>query len=83
METVYDWLTVALFAGLIVIFLERSTSAEAHESDSLLNYLVAGAGCALTNYLGNHGHDAFAILLFISTIGFVLFFIRPFGPRKT
>ena len=28
METVYDWVTVAIFAGLIVLFLQRSVGPE-------------------------------------------------------
>jgi len=26
MDTIYDWLSLAIFAGLIVLFLQRSTS---------------------------------------------------------
>ena len=28
METPYDWITVAIFAGLVVLFMQRSTSDE-------------------------------------------------------
>ena len=28
METVYDWVTVAIFAGLVVLFVQRSTTEE-------------------------------------------------------
>ena len=60
METVYDWVTVAIFAGLIVLFVQRSTTEEeAQQHDSLLLYLGAGVGCAVANYVGNKGnaHD--------------------------
>ena len=56
METVYDWVTVAIFAGLVVLFVQRSTSEEElRERDSLLLYLAAALGCAVANYLGNQG----------------------------
>jgi len=42
METVYDWITIGIFAGLVVLFLQRSMEGQ-HE-DSLFHYLVAGSG---------------------------------------
>ena len=81
METVYDWVTMALFAGLAVLFLQRSMEEELQ--DSILHYLIAGVGCALANYLGNSGQDILAILLIAATVGFILHFLRPFqiGPK--
>jgi len=82
METVYDWVTMALFAGLAVLFLQRSMEEELR--DSILHYLIAGVGCALANYLGNSGQDILAVLLIVATIGFILHFIKPFqvGPKS-
>ena len=34
METIYDWVSLGIFAGLIVLFLQRSTSDRA-ERDAL------------------------------------------------
>lgn len=43
METAYDWITVGIFAGLVVLFMQRSTSDEVqHEHDLLLLYLGLG-----------------------------------------
>ena len=79
METVYDWVTVAIFAGLIVLFVQRSTSEEqAQQHDSLLLYLAAGLGCAVANYLGNKGMDLLAILLIAATLFFIVYYLRPF-----
>jgi hypothetical protein len=78
MDTIYDWLSLAIFAGLIVLFLQRSTSERAEKDVSLLYYLAAGVGCGVANYLGNHGQDLFAILLLVATVGFIAYFLNPF-----
>jgi hypothetical protein len=89
METVYDWVTVAIFAGLIVLFLQRS-SGEGEPQDSIWQYLAASVGCAASNYFGNqaikHGADgtpdyafhALAILILVGTVGYVWFALKPF-----
>jgi hypothetical protein len=53
METPYDWITVAIFAGLIVVFLQRSVG-EGEPQDSIWSYLPPSIGCAVTNQIGNH-----------------------------
>ena len=78
MDTVYDWLSLAIFAGLIVLFLQRSTSERAQNDVSLLYYLAAGVGCAVANYVGNKGQDIIAIALLLATVGFIVYFLKPF-----
>jgi hypothetical protein len=80
METVYDWVTVAIFAGLVVLFLQRSTAEEEQprEHDSLLLYLGAALGLAVANYLGNRGQDVLAGLVIVADIFFILYYLRPF-----
>ena len=78
MDTIYDWLSLAIFAGLIVLFLQRSTSDAADNDVSLLYYLGAGVGCAVANYFGNKGQDVIAILLLLATVGFIAYFLKPF-----
>ena len=82
MQTIYDWVTLAIFAGLIVLFLQRSTSDRAEKDASLLYYLGAGIGCAAANYLGNHGQNLVAIALIVATIGFILFYLKPFKWKR-
>ena len=90
MDTIYDWVTVALFAGLIVLFLQRS-SAEGEPQDSIWQYLVASIGCAIANYLGNNAisngaesgatdylDHALAVVVLLGTIGYVWFALKPF-----
>ena len=87
MQTVYDWVTVAIFAGLVVLFIQRATSEEEQpkEHDSLLLYLGAALGCAVANYVGNKGLEAdnqgmqvLAIALIGATILFIVYYLRPF-----
>lgn len=85
MESVYDWVTVAIFAGLVVLFVQRSTGEEeAHQHDSLPMYLVAAVGCAIANYVGNKGLHIVAVPLILATLGFIVYFLKPFKfwPRS-
>lgn len=84
METVYDWVTVAIFAGLVVLFMQRSTSDEPErENDSLWLYLGAGLGCAVSNYIGNKGIHLLAVPLILATLGFIWYYLRPFDWPKS
>ncbi len=80
METIYDWITVAIFAGLVVLFLQRSSSTTEPE-DSIWQYIAASLGCAVANYLGNHDeipmHHVLAIALIVATVGYVWFALKP------
>ncbi len=79
MESVYDWVTVGIFAGLLVLFVQRSTAEEEpREHDSLMLYLGAGIGCAVANYTGNKGLHVVAIPLIVATVAFIIYFLRPF-----
>jgi hypothetical protein len=82
METPYDWSTVIVFAGLIVLFLQRSQGVA---RDHLWQYLTAALGCAATNYVGNEAikldnttYHLGAIVLGLATLAFIWFVLRPF-----
>lgn len=83
METIYDWVTLGIFAGLVVLFLQRSTADVPDEKESLVWYLLAGGGCAVANYLGNQEQHIPAILVLAATIAFIIIFLKPFrfGPN--
>ncbi|MBB6123252.1 XrtV sorting system accessory protein [Sphingobium subterraneum] len=80
METVFDWVTLALFAGLIVLFLQRSS--EEQPRDSLWQYLLPASGCGLANYVGNEGHEFLAVAIIGAIVAFVLIVLRPFAAQK-
>jgi hypothetical protein len=82
-ETVFDWITVAIFAGLIVLFMQRSTEEEPR--DKLWQYLLPSTGCAVANYLGNEGlkdgNQAFVILGVLvigGVLGYIYYVLKPF-----
>lgn len=77
MQTIWDWLALALFAGLVVIFLQRSVGPRpAHER--VVHYLPPALGCALANYAGNEGQPVIAALLLAAALGYIWFVLRPF-----
>lgn len=75
METIYDWLAIAAFAGLIVLFLQRSSMDE--PPDTVWHYLPPAIGCALANYLGNHDMGLAAILVLAAVGGYVFVVLKP------
>ena len=83
LNTVYDWVTVAIFAGLVVIFLQRSTS-EAGPRDSMLHYLPPSLGCATANWFGNKAvagagipYHLIASGLIVATVVYIFLVLRP------
>lgn len=60
METIWDWLTVFVFAGLVALMLHRSS--QDRPPDRLIQYLVPAAGCAIANYIGNNYSDVAAAI---------------------
>ena len=80
MESIYDWVTVGLFAGLIVLFLQRSSSDR--PSDRLLHYLIAAVGLAVVNQIGNAGNHLLAIIGLVGIAAFVQLTLKPLGAWK-
>ena len=76
METVFDWLTVLIFAGLGVLFLQRSAGPRP-AGDRALHYLPPALGCALANWLGYHGWSLGAVALMTGTIAYVWIVLKP------
>ena len=75
METIYDWVTVLLFAGLITLFLQRSSMDE--PPDTIWHYIPPAIACALANYLGNEGNDIAAIAVLVAGLAYVVKVLRP------
>lgn len=76
MTTVFDWLTVAIFAGLAVIYLQRSVG-ERPAHDAVWKYLPPAAGCMAANQVGNAGWPLPATLLMCGALAYIWFVLRP------
>jgi hypothetical protein len=82
-ETVYDWITVAIFGGLVVLFLHRSVQP-GEPQDTILHYLPPAVGCAAANWVGNPpphglGQGLFSFLIVLGVLVYVVLVLRPFG----
>lgn len=77
METVYDWITVAIFAGLVTRFLSTSVEEDGEREDSIWHYLAPSVGCAIANWLGNEGYPIAAVLLIGVCLAYIYYFIWP------
>ncbi len=81
METIYDWITLALFCALALLFLQRSIGA-AVPGDRAIHYLPPALGCMAANGFGNAGYDAIAIVIILVVIGYTTMVLRPWiRPR--
>ena len=74
METVYDWLTMAIFTGLVVLFLHRSTLD--NPPDTIWHYMPPSIACAVANYLGNKGYDVVAYAILIAIGAYVILILN-------
>ncbi len=68
MSTPYDWGTVLIFIGIVVLFFRRQQQGQ---DEDLSRYIMASIGCALANYFGNAGFH----IAGLSLIGAVLFYV--------
>lgn len=80
MQTAYDWITIALFAGLVVLFLQRSMEEETR--DHLWQYLIPATGCAVANYAGNNENHIVAIAILVAAAVYTFIVLKPFDPPR-
>jgi hypothetical protein len=80
MQTVYDWVTVAIFAGLAVLYLQRSM-APPEVQDRIVSYLPPAVGCAVANYVGNQGQPLLASGLTFAILVYIYFVLKPFSRK--
>ncbi|MET0362121.1 MAG: XrtV sorting system accessory protein [Sphingobium sp.] len=76
MKTVYDWLTVCIFAGLAVVYLQRSIGTRPHY-DAVWKYVPPAIACMVANHVGNDGWSLMATTLMFATLAYIWFVIRP------
>lgn len=78
METVWDWVTLFGFAGLVTLFLQRS--AQETPQDKLWQYAPPAVACAVANYLGNNGLGLVAVAILAMAAYYVVRVLK-FSPK--
>jgi hypothetical protein len=79
-KTIYDLLTLALFAGLVVLFLQRSAAPQTPD-DHLYHYLPPALALAAANWFGNNEQNAVAIALILAGVAYVVVVLKPFKQK--
>jgi len=77
MKTIYDVLSILLFAGIAILYLQRS-AADEPDSIGVWRYAVVALGCAVGNTLGNQGHPFLAGALLIAVVIGSILLLKPF-----
>ncbi len=82
MKLFLDVLALVLFAGLAILYLQRSIS-DRPDPIAIWKYAAAAVGCAVGDVLGNHDQTIAAILVFAAVVLFSLVMLDPFNraPR--
>lgn len=80
MQTIFDWLTIAAFAALVILFLQRSTQDEI--VDSIWQYAPPSIACMAANWLGNNGYVFPALAVLAAGIAYVIVVLKPFRPMR-
>lgn len=80
MSTIYDLVTIGLFAGLAILFLQRSIGPPS-EKDRIYHYAPPAIGCAVANWLGNQHQDLGAIAVILASIGYAIVVLKPLKER--
>lgn len=72
----FDWVALAIFAAVAVLFLQRSVGPE-RPGDRTWLYLPPAIGCAAGNWLGNAGQVVWGTIALLTTCGYVLLVLKP------
>ena len=64
METIWDWVTIFGFAGLVTLLLQRSSEDEPR--DKLWQYAPPAIACAVANQVGNADYHLAAAAILIA-----------------
>lgn len=77
-KTIYDVITLALFAGLAILFLQRSTE---QARDRMIDYVPPAVGCALANWLGNNDQPIWAVVTIVLGLLYTFIVLKPFKQK--
>jgi hypothetical protein len=80
LSTVYDLVTIVLFAGLAILFLQRSLGPPS-DRDRIYYYAPPAIGCATANWFGNQHQDLIAIAIIVASIAYTFIVLKPLRER--
>jgi hypothetical protein len=80
LTTPYDLITIGLFAGLAILFLQRSLGPP-NDKDRIYYYAPPAVGCAAANWFGNQHQDLVAIAIIAVSITYTLIVLKPLRER--
>ena len=87
MQSLFDWISILIFAGLVVLYLQRSM-AEGPPTDRIAHYAPPAVGCAAGNFVGNQGvTDArpelqlLAAAILVAVVVYIFQVLKPLGGR--
>lgn len=80
MTTLYDLITIGLFAGLAILFLQRSLGPP-NDKDRIYHYAPPAVGCAAGNWFGNQHQDLVAIAIIAASIIYTVIVLKPLRER--
>ena len=72
MATIFDFLTMACFAGIVIAFFQFTDRAV----KTLMHLIAPGVAFAVGNQLGNIGYTAFALLLILAGVSYAVLVLR-------
>ncbi len=72
MSTVFDFLTVACFAGLVIAFLQFTE----RDTRTLLHLTVSAVAFALANQMGNAGLPVLAAILVVAGTAYAALIVK-------
>ncbi len=72
METAFDILTVACFAGLVIAYFQFSK----RDIRTLMHLMISGAAFAIANQMGNAGLSMFALILIVAGAGYAALVVQ-------
>jgi predicted branched-subunit amino acid permease len=72
METAFDFLTIACFAGLVIAYFQLTK----RDTRTLMHLLISAAAFAIANQLGNADLPMFALILVVAGAGYAALVVR-------
>jgi predicted branched-subunit amino acid permease len=72
METAFDFLTIACFAGLVIAYFQLTK----RDTRTLMHLMISAAAFAIANRVGNAGLPMFALILIFAGAGYAALVVK-------